>query len=302
MLKVSLIVCTHNRAALLKSCLESLYNQDVSPEDYEVIVVDNNSTDETEKVVSELSAKHPSLRYHKETRVGASYARNAGYQLAQANWIGYIDDDAVSFPTLVSTALYTINNYPFDTFGGIFYPWYVEKKPWWVPEKPFYFSNVVGKPKHITEFKGFNAGCGSFYKKAIVEDLGGFNTHLGMSGSKIAYGEETELQVRIQQHGYKVGFNPEIKFKHYVAPYKLNPGWFYKSAYAVGESYFDTFGGRNKMLVVLKALGKSWYVFAKNTILLKYEPRIIFLETLKNLGYTVGLLESLLVKSNNGHS
>jgi len=293
-LELSIIVCTYNRADLLGQCLESLFAQDAPKDIYEVIVVDNNSTDSTEEVVKEQIKLHPSLRYIKETKVGLSYARNTGYKSSLGSWVGYIDDDALSNPDLVSEVIRTIEHYPFDCFGGAFIAWYVEKKPWWLPQRPFYFTNVIGKPDHCTELaKGYISGGVAFYKRALLEEAGGFNTSLGMTGNKIHYGEETELQIRIRQKGYIIGYNPQIIIKHYVAPYKLKMTWFLKSSYAVGKSYYNTFGGGNIFLVSAKSILKSWYVLVKNTILFKYEPKIIFIEKLKSIGLTFGFIASI---------
>jgi glucosyl-dolichyl phosphate glucuronosyltransferase len=298
--ELTIIVCTYNRAELLVKCLESLYAQDAPSDSYEVIVVDNNSPDHTEKVVRKLSLLHPSLTYIRETNIGLSYARNTGYKAAKGNWVGYIDDDALSNPDLITQALSTIRNCSFGSFGGAFLPWYLEKKPWWIPERPFYFTNVIGKPKQVAELtKGYITGCVAFYKKSVLEELGGFNTSLGMMGNKVFYGEETELQLRIQQKGYTVGYNPAVVVKHYVAPYKLDLSWFFKSPYAVGKSYFKTFGGKNAFVVSIRAILKSWFVLVKNTLLFKYEPKIIFIESLKSVGFTCGFIASVFSREAN---
>ncbi len=294
MLELSIIVCTYNRADLLGQCLDSLFAQDAPKDVYEVIVINNNSTDGTEGLVRKKINQYPGLSYIKETNIGLSYARNTGYKAAKGRWVGYIDDDALSNPDLISEVLRTIKNYSFDCFGGAFIAWYVEKKPWWLPERPFYFTNVIGKPHHCTELKkGYISGGVAFYKKTVLEETGGFNTSLGMTGNKIHYGEETELQIRIRQKGYTIGYNPKIIIQHYVAPYKLKMSWFLKSSYAVGKSYYSTFGGGNVFVVSVKSILKSWYVLIKNTVLFRYEPRIILIEKLKSIGLTFGFIASI---------
>jgi GT2 family glycosyltransferase len=66
--------------------------------------------------------------------------------------------------------------------------------------------------------------------------MGGFDVALGPIGENFSYGEETHLQKRIREKGYKIGFDPYLQIDHYVAPYKQHMAWFFKSAYQHGYS------------------------------------------------------------------
>jgi len=93
---VSAVISTYNRCEMLRVALERLLAQRAEGVGYEVIVVDNNSTDKTREVVeSFINSGHSNLRYVFEPRQGVSYARNSGLQLARAPIIAFADDDVV---------------------------------------------------------------------------------------------------------------------------------------------------------------------------------------------------------------
>ncbi|MGD8380729.1 MAG: glycosyltransferase, partial [Syntrophobacterales bacterium] len=94
MIKISVIVCTYNRAELLGGTLRTLCHQTLDTSEYEVIVVDNNSTDNTREVVDEFCRRSSNVRYCFEPQQGLSHARNQGLQEAKGKYVAYIDDDA----------------------------------------------------------------------------------------------------------------------------------------------------------------------------------------------------------------
>ena len=100
---LSVIVCTWNRAGILSECLDALRRQTLDPGRFEVIVVDNNSTDGTGDVVRQAADGSPvNIRYVVEEKQGLSVARNRGVEVAKGMWLAFIDDDSVAEPDLVA--------------------------------------------------------------------------------------------------------------------------------------------------------------------------------------------------------
>lgn len=95
MIRISLVIPTHNRAAQLVAALESVVRQDLPRDEWECVVVSNNSTDDTEARFAAFAAAHPGcgLRLVAEEGPGVSYARNRGLREAQAPLVAFIDDD-----------------------------------------------------------------------------------------------------------------------------------------------------------------------------------------------------------------
>ena len=91
---ISIVVCTHNRAAMLRDALASLVKLETGGRfTYEIVLVDNASTDETPQVALSVSKSAPSLRYVVEGKKGIATARNRGYREAKGEWIAFFDDD-----------------------------------------------------------------------------------------------------------------------------------------------------------------------------------------------------------------
>ena len=94
-MNISVIICTFNRSYLLKTCLDALIKQSATWSEFEVIIVDNNSLDDTSIVATEFTSKYPHFRYVVESQIGLSFARNTGFKNARTEWVLYIDDDIV---------------------------------------------------------------------------------------------------------------------------------------------------------------------------------------------------------------
>ncbi|MFO1072398.1 MAG: glycosyltransferase family A protein [Geminicoccaceae bacterium] len=94
--KIAAIVCTHNRSKFLTGALDSLLRQSVGDAAaYEIIVVDNISTDNTPQIGQAYSEQHVNLRYHLEPKLGLAVARNSGISLTNADLVAFTDDDAI---------------------------------------------------------------------------------------------------------------------------------------------------------------------------------------------------------------
>jgi glucosyl-dolichyl phosphate glucuronosyltransferase len=238
--RLSVIVCTYNRADLLGEALESLARQTADPSTYEILVVDNNSTDRTLQLSRDFIASHATCRVMTEFAQGLSHARNRGYREACAPWVAYMDDDAKAYPDFVERILYIIDQYPFDAVGGMFLPWYKYGKPKWFRDT--YASNGRLLDQVGVLEKSYISGGVSAFKKSVLETCGGFPTDMGMTGCTIAYGEETLLQTRMRQKGYSIGFDPQLRIEHVVNTYKLSLWWLVKAEYYHGLAFWAAYG------------------------------------------------------------
>jgi len=95
MINISVIICTYNRSNSLADTLLCLTKQTYESENWELIVVDNNSNDNTKEIISELSKQLPNLTYKFEPQQGLSYARNLGINSAKGEIIAFTDDDVL---------------------------------------------------------------------------------------------------------------------------------------------------------------------------------------------------------------
>ncbi len=218
-------ICTYNRADLLMICAESACKQDFPGAEFEVLLVDNASTDRTSEVAQELRQRYPSLRYVKESRQGLSQARNRAWQEAQGLYVAYIDDDARAPVDWLAQARRVINEHAPAAFGGPFLAYYRQPKPDWF--KDDYASWSQMPQAGILPVDGHLCGSNLFIRREVLSALGGFDPSLGMKGSTAAFGEETEflLRLRRSQPQALLYYDPDVKVEHLVQPYKWRLNW-----------------------------------------------------------------------------
>lgn len=291
--KITIAICTYNRVKLLKECLLSFTPeyQNFDKEMYEILIIDNNSSDSTQELAKEFSNKYTNYRVVIETNQGLSYARNRAYKEAKGEWIAYIDDDARGHKNYLHQLLKDIINFSFDAIGGPCIPLYHEDKPKW-------YKDSYQSSKKLSQLgkleNDFIVGFNSVFRKSILESIGGFNTSIGMNGNKVAYGEETEVQIKIRQIGGIVFFDPNLLVNHYIDSYKLNLFWFIKSNYAVGRDSWQTFRITPNFLNIFKAFLGIFFYFAKS--ILVYTPTLMIR---KNFYYQNFIIEVLSKPSMN---
>ena len=236
---ISVVISTYNRSELLKGCLESLTKQTANVTDYEVIIVDNNSSDKTEEVAGLFVKKYRNLRYVKEFSQGLSHVRNRGYKEALGQYVAYIDDDATASPDWIERILMvfkTITPKPVAV-GGEILPFYEKQSPKWFTDD--LETRTWGKEKGFlqppTALYGFS-GSNMVFIKEILESYGGFSSNLGMKGNKLRLGEETELFNRIYNEHPWFWYDPDIKVKHLVPLRNMTVSYRLKRAYCSGIS------------------------------------------------------------------
>lgn len=130
--EISGVICTHNRERYLEKCILSLLDQSLDADRYEILVIDNGSTDSTKEICDRF-IEQPNFRYLFEPVLGLSQARNTGWQQAKGKYVGYLDDDAVAVRTWLEKALWSfehINPLPEWVGGPIELEWEVNAPPW----------------------------------------------------------------------------------------------------------------------------------------------------------------------------
>lgn len=235
MTEVSVIICSFNRAVLLSKCLDHLV---LHAKEYaaklEVIVVDNGSTDQTKQVVHKRLGTTPfELLYVSESKAGLSNARNKGAEVAKAEWLFYLDDDGLVVENTFDQLFHTIHSFDFDFFGGSYKAYHASNPPDWLPTT---FGNKNISATKTGSLNGDTISGGIMViKKSVLLDQGGFLNTLGMRANAIGYGEEVELQVRLQKAGYKLGINPDFLMLHLVGVHKYDVAWHLRAAFALGR-------------------------------------------------------------------
>ena len=229
--KLTVIICTYNRSEMLAHCLGSLCGQ-TSGGAFDVLVVDNNSTDDTRQVVESFMPELP-LRYVMEPEQGLSHARNRGLAESRTGWVAYLDDDAKARPDWCAAILETIGKNDFEAFGGPYHAWHhFGPPPSWLPE--LYASYVPGQQYGPLEADTFIPGGNCAMEKSAAARAGAFPANFGMAGNKCAYGEESALFKRMAEQGGRLGYVPGMAIEHCVLPFKYSMRWWLKSFFSRG--------------------------------------------------------------------
>lgn len=237
--RISAVVCTHNRAAYLRKALQSLVDQTLSQELYEIIVVDNGSQDNTKGVVSEFSDVR-NLRYLYEPVIGLSRARNTGWRNAQGEYVAYLDDDAVACPGWLAKFLNVFETFEPSpgTVGGKCEPIWEAPQPGWLSDKMLSRLAILDwsdVPIIINE-QQWVAGCNIAFPRELLQKAEGFREDLGRQGDKLRTGEEIYLQQQLNSWGRCSVYHPEIAVGHHVSPSRLTKKWFRERTYWGGLS------------------------------------------------------------------
>lgn len=305
MIDVTIIVCTYNRVFFLEKCLNSLLKQTQPSVKFSLIVVDNNSTDSTCHLISSFAKKFSNFIFLFEPTQGLSHARNAALSLVKTKWVAFLDDDAVAEKNWVDVIFSTIRKDDFDVFGGVYTAWHVlRERPRWFIES--WESNIGVAKEYSRLFCGYPSGGNCVYKTDLVREYGGFPVGLGMSGKKVAYGEETKLIDKIRRNGGRVGFVPTMVINHCVLEHKYSLLWRLKRKFALGRDEFYIWQGckLKKMMktcvcLMFYAVITPWKSFFKFFLFSNYYWQNMFLDIFEPLAYCFGKIVGLCIKTDN---
>lgn len=222
---VSIVICTYNRCHDLNKTLESVFN--MAYRSFEVIVVDNNSTDDTKNI----ALKYP-VTYIVESRQGVAYARNTGLEASSGQYIGFIDDDELVNEDWITGMLkgFTLDDSVGAVTGPVI-PAYTIEVPVWMPEA-FHGSDCGPDYRRLSSKELIGTG-NSMFRAELVHDIR-FKTHLGRVKSSLVSGEDTDFVQQLYDKGYGGAYSPQAIVYHMIPPERMTLGWFAHRYFAEG--------------------------------------------------------------------
>jgi glycosyltransferase involved in cell wall biosynthesis len=245
-LDATVVVCTYSRASPLFRTLECLMRQELRPGlRWEVIVVDNSSSDETRPMVEIRQREWPALRYGIEPKQGLSHARNHGIAAARGKILLFTDDDVCPEPDWVQRILDGMAKYECDACGGYIAPVWESEPPKWLTQcfhdlLPVRANRVDAYPIVAGSEPPFGANMA--FRREVFERVGRFDVARGRKGQTLASGEDGELFAGLLSSGGKVMFLGGARVHHRVESFRLTKRYLRRWRFQTSRNIAETWG------------------------------------------------------------
>jgi glucosyl-dolichyl phosphate glucuronosyltransferase len=290
---ITIVLATYNRAPMLRKALESLVQQETGGKfSYDILVVDDGSTDDTAAVVRERSeaASEASITYIYQENAGPYSARNLGVKMARGDWLAFFDDDQWAEPRWLGELYLSAQEAEADCVGGAILldlpePISMKLGPrtrWLLSETP------PGQKIRGSAVKKYIGSGNILIRRSLFKRVGAFD-------SNFRWGCDTDFFWRVEKGGFRIGYAPQAVIFHVIPESRLHPSYLRRLCYVRGiasarirwrhqgslgliKSNLWRLGvtlGRDLPLITLAAVGR---------------PRPLVLDSLLSLWYTIGFL------------
>jgi glucosyl-dolichyl phosphate glucuronosyltransferase len=254
MVKISCILPTRNRGPWLGPALRSLAAQNVSPSDYEILVIDNDSSDHTAEVVDQIRHEHPQHRicYLHEPVPGLLSGRHRGAIEAKGELLVFVDDDIEATAGWLAAIAETFEDLQVQIVGGRNLPKYEVDPPQWL--EGFWSTTPYGGrschwlslldlgEQQIEINPGYVWGLNFSIRRDALFELGGFHPDCIPDHLQCFQGDgETGLTLKAHERGCKAVYQPRATVYHHVPAGRMTPTYFDRRAYYQGvcDSYTE---------------------------------------------------------------
>lgn len=278
MIGYSIIIPTRNRAQLLNDTLKSILQLQNKENDFEVIIIDNASSDNTFEIINQYENIIPNLRYVYQEKIGLHEGRNMGLKIAKGEILCYLDDDVYLFKSWMNGIKASFKDINTVLVGGKILPRFETNPPdrileIWNTKKNIGYLSILDlgdKEQEIDPFLVY--GCNFSIRKKILLEARGFHPD-GFPQELIKYRGDGESYVSqyIKNNGYRAYYNPKASVFHFVPQERITKSYFRRRAFNQGVS--DSYslvrrleGNRSK---VLKSLVLNLLRVSKSYILMK---------------------------------
>jgi glycosyltransferase involved in cell wall biosynthesis len=250
-LKISVVLCTYNRCRSLAKALESVAASELPATfEWEVVVVDNHSSDQTREVVEDFCHRYPGrFRYVFEAKQGLSHARNAGIRQARGDFIAFTDDDLTVEPTWLLNLTVDLANGEWAGTGGRILPAETFSPPHWLALEgpysmagPLYAHFDLGDKAHELDRPPYGANMA--FRKEMFEKYGDFRIDLGASPGSALGNEDTEFGRRLMAAGERFRYQPSAVVYHMIPENRINKDYLLKWWFDFGRAQIRGDGRR----------------------------------------------------------
>jgi glycosyltransferase involved in cell wall biosynthesis len=236
---VSVVVCTRNRSSRLADALVAILELGTVDGGWEMVIVDNGSTDDTREVAESVARQAPDLvRVVDEPTVGLSSARNAGITAGRGEIIAYIDDDAFPAAAWLSELAAAFDDERVVCAGGPVDPVFEGELPEWFRGRYLPYLTVWDRGDELHElfYNEYPRGANMAFRRQAFHRFGDFSTHLGRKAGSLLSCEETELCLRFERGGFRTVYVPGARVRHHTPAARVTRRWMERRFAAQGRS------------------------------------------------------------------
>jgi len=237
---VSIIACTRNRSSFLARTCEEILKRGYCGSEWELVIIDNGSTDDTLDVAHAVAEEHPDrVRVVVEHRLGLSEARNRGIAEARFGLLAFIDDDAFPLDGWLESLVAAFDSGPeVMCAGGPVDPMFEGELPPWFRGRYLPYLTVwdLGPDPVELAYNEYPRGANMAFRKEAFRRWGGFSPYLGRKGSSLLSCEETELCLRMERAGARIMYAPGARVRHLTVADRITPEWLTRRFEAQGKS------------------------------------------------------------------
>lgn len=237
---MTIVIPTYNRAPMLADVLTDLMQQNAADVPFEVLVVDDGSTDETPQLLAQLMAESPGcFRYVRQDNSGLNTARNRGASEANDELLVYLDDDVRLPPDFVNEMAAAFKRRPEAgaVAGRILLQMEAEVPPWLEGSLRLYLSELdLGESEHLLPPPQYPRGACFGVRRRVIDDVGGFVPELDRRGTSLISSGEQEFFQRVHRAKVPIVYWPGATVRHRVPPERLTFAYFARRARAQGTS------------------------------------------------------------------
>jgi len=268
-LDVSIVISTYNRCGLLEGALQALFSPTQAHSEFEVLVVDNNSSDQTRPLVQALAAQNPEkLKYLFEPKQGLSYGRNTGIANARASIIAFTDDDVrVSRDWVYQIKTSFEANPDIDFLGGKVVPRWSTAPPSWLTAAhwgPLALLDYGDEPFFVDTGKQLCLiGANFAFRRSAFERVGLFKTDFQRVRDGIGSLEDHEMLLRLWRTNSRGLYLPELVVTAEIEPERLQKRYHRRWHAGHGSFYASLYSDEIERSKVGRILGVPAHLYRR---------------------------------------
>ena len=222
---------------MLEESVRSFLDCQADGIEYELLMIDNNSTDKTREIGESLAKQNPRIRYCFEPVRNLCHARNTGIRESRGEIVAFVDDDVRFSQGWLKALVSTFERFEdVACVGGKVIPHFEADRPPWIDDDVLWVYGVTRYGNNEKEIRPPEVpiGCNMAFRREVFEQIGGFTPSLGREGVSLQSGDERDLILRAEKAGLRTLYSPDVQVSHRIPPARTTRQWILKRLYWEG--------------------------------------------------------------------